>query len=63
MKSIQWSHFEQRKRKDQESGRYYYERLLLGVVVGIAMVCRAVRIFTDWRNLVYNDDDNNNKKE
>lgn len=31
------------------------------LVVGIAMVCRAVRIFTDWRNLVYNDDDNNKK--
>lgn len=34
MKSVNWSHFEQRKRKDKESGQYYYERLLLGVVVG-----------------------------
>lgn len=34
MKSVNWSHFEQRKRKDKESGKYYYERLLLGVVVG-----------------------------
>ena len=32
------------------------------LVVGIAMVCQAVRIFTDWRNLVYNDDDNNKKE-
>ena len=34
MKSVNWGHFEQRKRKDKESGKYYYERLLLGVVVG-----------------------------
>ena len=34
MKSVEWSHFEQRKRKDPESGKHYYERLLLGVVVG-----------------------------
>lgn len=34
MKSVNWSHFEQRKRKDKESGRNYYERLLLGIGVG-----------------------------
>lgn len=34
MKSVNWSHFEQRKRKDKETGKNYYERLLLGVVVG-----------------------------
>lgn len=34
MKSVNWSHFETRKRKDKESGCNYYERLLLGVVVG-----------------------------
>lgn len=40
MKSVNWSHFEQRKRKDKESGRYYYERLLLGVVVGTESAAR-----------------------
>ena len=34
MKTVNWSHFEQRKRKDRETGKNYYERLLLGVVVG-----------------------------
>lgn len=34
MKSVNWSHFEQRKRKDKESGKYYYERLLIGIMVG-----------------------------
>lgn len=40
MKSVNWSHFEQRKRKDKESGVYYYERLLLGVVVGAESAVR-----------------------
>lgn len=34
MKSVNWSHFETRKRKDKESGRNYYERILLGIGVG-----------------------------
>lgn len=34
MKTVNWSHFETRKRKDKESGRNYYERLLLGIGVG-----------------------------
>lgn len=40
MKSVNWSHFEQRKRKDKETGKYYYERLLLGVVVGTESAVR-----------------------
>lgn len=40
MKSVNWSHFEQRKRKEKESGQYYYERLLLGVVVGTESAVR-----------------------
>ena len=40
MKSVNWSHFEQRKRKDKESGQYYYERLLLGVVAGTESAAR-----------------------
>ena len=40
MKAVNWSHFEQRKRKDKESGRYYYERLLLGVVAGTESAAR-----------------------
>lgn len=34
MKSINWSHFETRKRYNKETGVSWYERLLLGVVVG-----------------------------
>lgn len=34
MKSVNWSHFEQRKRKDKETGQHYYERLLIGINAG-----------------------------
>lgn len=34
MKSINWSHFETRKRYNKESGESWYERLLVGVVAG-----------------------------
>lgn len=34
MKSVNWSHFETRKRKDKETGKKYYERLLIGIMVG-----------------------------
>lgn len=40
MKSVKWSHFEARKRKDKESGRNYYERLLLGIGVGTESAAR-----------------------
>lgn len=40
MKSVNWSHFEQRKRKDKESGQYYFERLLLGIGAGGSTAAR-----------------------
>lgn len=40
MRRVNWSHFEQRKRKDKESGKYYYERLLLGIGAGGSTAAR-----------------------
>lgn len=40
MKSVNWGHFEQRKRKEKETGQYYYERLLLGIGVGGSAAAR-----------------------
>lgn len=40
MKSINWSHFETRKRYNKESGESWYERLLVGVVAGTESAVR-----------------------
>lgn len=40
MKSINWSHFETRKRYNKESGESWYERLLVGVVAGTESAAR-----------------------
>lgn len=34
MKNINWSHFETRKRYNKETGESWYERLLIGIMVG-----------------------------
>lgn len=34
MKNIKWSHFETRKRYNKETGESWYERLLIGIMVG-----------------------------
>lgn len=40
MKSINWSHFETRKRYNKETGESWYERLLVGIVAGTESAAR-----------------------
>lgn len=40
MRNINWSHFETRKRYNKETGESWYERLLVGIVVGTESAVR-----------------------